>query len=158
MFGCIITGSLCSIVSVLSCVAAYCVTVAVKINEELLLSLYNINTGSWCSQDRTWSHCWSCCCSWSGASCWQFDRWQHVIQSVRIQLDCGSVNRWQKSSALVPWIQQWCTTESRTSSRNECVSMKRSFTCLVRLDFSWITGCKSLSLNFNRSRKPKSTW
>ena len=40
MFGCIITGSLCSIVSVLSCVAACCVTVAgcrlsdVKINEE----------------------------------------------------------------------------------------------------------------------------
>ena len=42
MFGCIIAGSLCSIVSVLSCVAACCISCglsSVEINEELLLLL-----------------------------------------------------------------------------------------------------------------------
>ena len=42
MFGSIIAGSLCSIVSVLSCVAACCISCglsAVEINEELLLLL-----------------------------------------------------------------------------------------------------------------------
>ena len=40
MFGCIIAGSLCSIVSVLSCLVACCkISVAIEINEELLLLL-----------------------------------------------------------------------------------------------------------------------
>lgn len=112
-------------------------------------ALYEINAGSGDSSIRIRERC--LCCWWSCSD--GYDRWQHAIQSVCIQMDCCSTADDRKGKVFQLGSSSDATIGKSFS--NEGVLIKRLFICSVRLDFIWTLGCESTVIKFQQIKEPK---